>query len=56
MAGERLQDPQADEAWCRAKRVTARFYAEHCLPQALALALAITRGADSVLALDASAF
>ncbi len=55
-AGERLQDPRADEDWCRAKQVTARFYAEHCLPQTQALARAITRGADSVLALDPSAF
>jgi 3-(methylthio)propanoyl-CoA dehydrogenase len=40
----------------RAKKITARFYAEHVLPEAQAFREAIVNGAGSVLALDESLF
>jgi hypothetical protein len=40
----------------RAKKVTARFYAEHVLPEVHAFRAAIVDGAGSVLALDESLF
>jgi len=40
----------------RAKKVTARFYAEHVLPEVQAFRAAIVDGAGSVLALDESLF
>ena len=45
-----------DAAFCRAKVVTARFYAEHILPQAAGLVSAVTGGASSVLALTEAQF
>ncbi len=45
-----------DADFYRAKTVTARFYAEHVLPEALAFRDAIVNGAGSVLALDESLF
>ncbi|MEO8936864.1 MAG: acyl-CoA dehydrogenase [Burkholderiaceae bacterium] len=45
-----------DADFYRAKTVTARFYAEHVLPEALAFREAIVAGADSVLALDEALF
>jgi hypothetical protein len=45
-----------DAAFCRAKIVTARFYAEHILPQAAGLVSAVTGGASSVLALTEAQF
>jgi hypothetical protein len=55
-AQEKLKQPGADQAFYKAKLATARFYADHVLPQAQALAREVTRGADSVLALDAGDF
>jgi hypothetical protein len=46
----------ADADFHRAKVVTARFYAEHVLPEAQAYCQAIVNGASSVLALEESLF
>ncbi|TXF11262.1 acyl-CoA dehydrogenase [Pelomicrobium methylotrophicum] len=56
VARQRMQSPEADAAWHRAKVVTARFYADHLLPQAAGLAHTVTHGSDSVLALEETAF
>ncbi len=45
-----------DDAFCRAKIATARFFADHELACADGLALAITEGADSTLAVDETQF
>jgi len=55
-AGERLRRPGADRDFLEAKLATARFYADHELPRAIPLAREVTRGADSVLALEAAKF
>jgi hypothetical protein len=56
VAQEKLKQPDADRDFLQAKLATARFYAEHELPRALPLAREVTRGADSVLALDPGKF
>lgn len=56
IAQAKLTEPEADHDFMKAKLATARFYAEHVLPQALPLAREITHGADSVLALDVGQF
>ncbi len=56
VAQARLEDPAADRDFLEAKLATARFYAEHVLPQATPLAREVTRGAGSVLALDVARF
>lgn len=43
---------QVDQDFLQAKLVTARFFAEHLLPQTSGLAAAILEGAESVLALN----
>ena len=48
--------PDANEPFCAAKLVTARHYALHALPQALALRRKIEAGADVLMALPADAF
>jgi 3-(methylthio)propanoyl-CoA dehydrogenase len=40
----------------RAKIATARFYAEHILPQSAALSAEVVNGASSVLALTEAQF
>jgi acyl-CoA dehydrogenase len=45
-----------DAEFSRAKIITARFYAEHILPQASGLVSAVTGGASSVLALTEAQF
>ncbi len=45
-----------DANFCRAKIATARFYAEHILPQAGGLAREVTGGASSILALTEAQF
>jgi len=45
-----------DTDFYRAKIVTARFYAEHILPQAAGLTSAVTGGSSSVLALSEAQF
>jgi hypothetical protein len=54
VATEKLATPTAD--FYRAKRVTARFYAEHVLPEAQTYRDSIVKGAGSILALDESLF
>jgi alkylation response protein AidB-like acyl-CoA dehydrogenase len=56
VAREKLRQPGADRDFLEAKLATARFYAEHELPRAIPLAREVTRGAESVLALDAGRF
>jgi len=56
VAQEKLKQPDADRDFLQAKLATARFYAEHELPRALPLAREVTRGAESVLALDPGKF
>jgi 3-(methylthio)propanoyl-CoA dehydrogenase len=56
VAREKLTQPDADRDFLQAKLATVRFYAEHELPKAIALAREVTRGADSVLALDPGKF
>jgi acyl-CoA dehydrogenase len=56
IAKEQQGDDGADADFLAAKQITARFYAEHLLPQTGGLAAAIVSGADSVLALDAALF
>jgi alkylation response protein AidB-like acyl-CoA dehydrogenase len=50
------QEVGADTAFYDAKLVTARFYCEHILPQAVALAQSVREGAKSVLALNPDQF
>jgi alkylation response protein AidB-like acyl-CoA dehydrogenase len=56
VAGQRLRQPDADRDFLQGKLATARFYAEHELPRAIPLAREVTRGADSVLALEPTKF
>ena len=43
---------EGDAAFLKSKILTARFFADHVMSQASSLATAITRGADSVLAVE----
>ncbi|MBX9812367.1 MAG: acyl-CoA dehydrogenase [Burkholderiales bacterium] len=56
IAQSRLEAKEGDADFYRAKLVTARFYADHILPQAAALGHTVVNGADSVLALDPAGF
>ncbi len=56
IAQERRSAPGADREFLDAKLATARFYMEHLLPQAGALAQTVTTGAASTLALDPTAY
>jgi alkylation response protein AidB-like acyl-CoA dehydrogenase len=56
VAKRKLGDPQSDADFFSAKIASARFYAEHILPQARALADTVLSGSASVLALDAAQF
>jgi alkylation response protein AidB-like acyl-CoA dehydrogenase len=57
LIAKRQLDAGSTEAdFYRAKLATARFHAEHILPQAGALATAITGGATSVMALEEAMF
>ncbi len=56
IAQKQLAAQQGDAEFYSAKLVTARFYAEHILPQAAFLGQTVVNGADSVLALDTSQF
>jgi hypothetical protein len=56
IATERLREPEADKEFLGAKLATARFYAEHLLPQSAALTREVTHGAASILELDPAAF
>jgi alkylation response protein AidB-like acyl-CoA dehydrogenase len=52
VAARMLERGEGDAAFLRGKVLTARFYADHLLPQAMALAMIAMRGADSVLAVE----
>ena len=56
IAQAKLGEPQSDRDFLSAKIATARFYAEHILPQSRALADTVLSGAQSVLALDEAQF
>jgi 3-(methylthio)propanoyl-CoA dehydrogenase len=56
VANEHLKQPNADREFLEAKLATSRFYAEHELPKATALAREVIHGAASVLALDPAKF
>jgi hypothetical protein len=56
LVAEDLAAKGEDKAFMEAKVVTARFYADHILPQASALRDAIVDGAQSVTALPVDAF
>jgi hypothetical protein len=52
IAGARLSEGSSDENFYRAKLQTARFYAEHLLPEALSLLRVIKAGGASVIDAD----
>ena len=52
IASRQLEAGGGDKDFLRGKLLTARFYADHILPQAMALCAAAMRGADSVLAVE----
>jgi alkylation response protein AidB-like acyl-CoA dehydrogenase len=56
IAESKLATGTGDADFCRAKIITARFYAEHILPQAAALSSEVVNGAASVLALAEAQF
>jgi len=55
-AARRLQEGQGDARFYQAKIGTARFFAEHILPQAAAYRTEIVEGAGSVMALSEDQF
>ena len=56
IATARIEQKAGDTAFYAAKVTTARFYAEHILPQSEALAQVVMRGAPVVLAADDTVF
>ena len=56
IAKRKLDDANSDADFLSAKMITARFYAEHILPQARALADTVVTGSSSVLALEEGQF
>jgi alkylation response protein AidB-like acyl-CoA dehydrogenase len=52
IASAQLAKGEGDGEFLRAKIATARFYADHILAQAPGLAAAVTKGAESVLAVE----
>ena len=56
IAQTKLADPHSDRDFLSGKIATARFYAEHVLPQARAYADTILAGSGSVLALEEAQF
>jgi 3-(methylthio)propanoyl-CoA dehydrogenase len=56
IARQRLADPDANEDFLRTKLTTARFYGEHILPRAQALAQTVLSGAQSVTEADPERF
>jgi alkylation response protein AidB-like acyl-CoA dehydrogenase len=55
-AQRKLDGESGDAKFYKAKLATARFYAEHTMPQAGALLQVITRGSEATLALDEDQF
>jgi butyryl-CoA dehydrogenase len=56
IAERHLEDGDVDEPFYRAKIASARFFAQHHLPQAVALRTSILEGGNAVFALDDDAF
>jgi hypothetical protein len=56
IARDLLRHAEAREGFARAKIATARFYADHILPEAGAYRHEVTAGAASTLALDEALF
>jgi hypothetical protein len=56
LSADRLSKNEGDAGFYQAKITTARFYAEHVLPQALGLARSIMSGGQSVMALPVERF
>src|SRR5258708_39123668 len=54
IASRQLAKGEGDAAFLRSKILTARFFADHVMAQAPSLSGAVTRGADSVLAVEES--
>ncbi len=54
IAARQLAAGGADPEFLQGKLLTARFYAEHILPQTAGLAMSAMRGADSVLSVEDS--
>ena len=52
IAARELESGEGDTAFLRGKVLTARFYGDHILPQAMSLSAAVMRGAESVLAVE----
>ncbi|HUP98808.1 MAG TPA: acyl-CoA dehydrogenase [Usitatibacter sp.] len=52
VAARQLEAGGGDPAFLRGKILTARFYGDHILPQAMGLAAITMRGGDSVLAVE----
>jgi hypothetical protein len=52
IAATQMEAGGADGAFLRGKLLTARFYGDHILSQAMGLCAATMRGADSVLAIE----
>ena len=55
-AHERLQQGDGDADFLNAKIITARFFADHFLPQATALCAAMLEGSVYLMALDENQF
>ena len=56
IASNRVRAGEQDARFCREKIATARFYAEHVLPQAAALAHTVMHGAQATLAMSEGDF
>jgi hypothetical protein len=56
VAAQKLSEEGADTAFLEAKIITASYFAEHILPQAVASRSSIIAGSASVLALDEAQF
>ncbi len=56
VSSDRLADGAADDSFYRTKIVTARFYADHILAEAPALAYTVINGAPGALALSEECF
>ncbi len=54
IASRQLSKGEGDSAFLKSKILTARFFADHVMAQAPSLSAAVTRGADSVLAVEES--
>ncbi len=54
IAARALEAGEGDATFLRGKLLTARFYADHILPQSMSLAAVVMRGSDSVLAIEES--